>query len=79
VQWGAWTSVGMAAQTAAVLARIERSGMGVLKPAAGLKLLHAMLTNSGQSAAQVRGCVQQLCGDDTSMPLRGWLHAEVNI
>jgi len=53
VQWGAWASVGMAAQSTAVLARIERSGMGVIKPATGLKLLHVMLS-SGQSAAQVR-------------------------
>ena len=53
VQWGAWASVGMAAQSAAVLARIERSGMGVIKPAAGLQLLHALLSSSVQTAPQV--------------------------
>ena len=61
MQWGAWASLGMAAQSTAVLARIERSGMGVIKPAAGLKLLQAMLRSSGQSTAQVHDCVWQHC------------------
>jgi hypothetical protein len=43
----------MAAQSAAVLARIERSGMGVIKPAAGLDLLRILLSASIQSAPQV--------------------------
>ena len=52
MQWGAWASVGMAAQSTTVVARIERSGMGVIKPAAGLELLRSMLTSSVHSAPQ---------------------------
>lgn len=43
IQWGAWGSVGMAAASPAALARIARSGMGVIPPAAGLAALHAAL------------------------------------
>lgn len=46
IQWGAWAGVGLAAQRTAVLARIERSGMGVLQPAQGLTLLQSLLTDA---------------------------------
>ena len=36
-----------------MLARIERSGMGVVKPAAGLRALHGLLANHYQSQPQV--------------------------
>ena len=39
MQWGAWASVGMAAANAATLARIQRSGMGIISPLAGLSAL----------------------------------------
>lgn len=47
VQWGAWASGGMA--SAAVVARLERIGQGVLRPAAGL----AALAHALQAAAAV--------------------------
>jgi hypothetical protein len=43
LQWGAWGSGGMAAKDAAVLARIERQGIGVLSPERGLAVLGAVL------------------------------------
>ena len=53
VQWGAWASVGMAAKSPAVLARIRRSGMGAIEPAAGLAALHAILSKTSTSAAVI--------------------------
>ena len=43
MQWGAWAAVGMAAASAAALARIQRSGMGVIQPATGLQALQRLL------------------------------------
>ena len=43
----------MAASSAAALARIQRSGMGVIVPAAGLAILAAILTPTGPRNAQV--------------------------
>ena len=39
LQWGAWASVGMASQNANALARIKRSGMGIIEPSQGLQAL----------------------------------------
>lgn len=55
IQWGAWAGVGMAARQEAVLARIVRSGMGVIYPAAGLHALEQIITLS--SAGQLPGQV----------------------
>ena len=44
MQWGAWAIIGMASHNANVLARIERSGMGVIQPLQGLNVLHIALT-----------------------------------
>ena len=44
VQWGAWSSTGMA--TAQVLARLERIGQGALTPTTGLSALAAALSGS---------------------------------
>ena len=44
MQWGAWAIVGMAAQSAANLDRIESVGMGVLSPAIGLQALSAIIS-----------------------------------
>ena len=52
IQWGAWAGVGLAAQRSTVLARIERSGMGVLKPAHGLSLLQALLSTTAPEQVQ---------------------------
>ena len=49
IQWGAWSSVGMAASSPATLARIQRSGMGVLAPAMGLAALQAVIGASARS------------------------------
>ncbi|KAK9803914.1 hypothetical protein WJX72_004698 [[Myrmecia] bisecta] len=51
VQWGAWASVGMASQKASVLARIERSGMGLIQPAEGLAALAAVISGSVSAQA----------------------------
>lgn len=51
VQWGAWASVGMAAKSPAVLARIRRSGMGAIAPAAGLAVLQAILFRTPSTSA----------------------------
>ena len=45
MQWGAWAVTGMASQNANVLARIERSGMGLIQPIQGLWTLHLALNN----------------------------------
>ena len=45
MQWGAWAVVGMASQSANILARIERSGMGLIQPVQGLTALHMALDN----------------------------------
>ena len=44
MQWGAWAGVGMAAASQLALARIARSGMGAIAPAAGLAALQATLS-----------------------------------
>jgi 3-oxoacyl-(acyl-carrier-protein) synthase/acyl carrier protein len=46
VQWGAWAEVGMAHGNAAVLARVERSGLGVVQPGGGLGALRAVLVGA---------------------------------
>lgn len=45
MQWGAWAVTGMASQNANVLARIERSGMGLIQPIQGLWTLQLALNN----------------------------------
>ena len=39
IQWGAWGVSGMAAEDASLAARLERSGLRLLSPAAGLQAL----------------------------------------
>ena len=51
--WGAWAAVGMAAASAAALGRIQRSGMGVIQPAAGLRTLQRLLCSAVDDPAQV--------------------------
>ena len=51
IQWGAWSSVGMAHGNTAVLASVEKSGLGVVAPARGLAALQAVL--SGSASAQL--------------------------
>lgn len=51
-QWGAWASVGMAHSTSAVLARVERAGVGVLSPLRGLAAMQAVLTNGAPQPSQ---------------------------
>jgi hypothetical protein len=43
VQWGAWAGAGMAAGDAATAARVERSGMSLIQPEAGLAVLAAVM------------------------------------
>lgn len=44
----------MAATSAAALARIQRSGMGVIQPAAGLAALQRLLSAAAPDSAQVQ-------------------------
>lgn len=53
VQWGAWASIGMAAQNPSVLARIGRSGMGLIAPASGIITLYAVLKLADKFPAQI--------------------------
>ncbi|KAK9834736.1 hypothetical protein WJX74_008822 [Apatococcus lobatus] len=43
IQWGAWGGSGMAAEDASLAARLERSGLRLLPPAAGLQALGLLL------------------------------------
>lgn len=55
IQWGAWAGVGMAHGNAAVLTRVERSGMGLVLPTKGLEALLAVLgSRPTQHLGQVR-------------------------
>jgi hypothetical protein len=51
VQWGAWAGAGMAASDAQTAARVERTGMGLLSPEAGLAALEGVLAGLGAGAA----------------------------
>jgi nucleoside-diphosphate-sugar epimerase len=51
VQWGAWAGAGMAANDAQTAARVERTGMGLLSPDAGLAALAGVLAGLGAGAA----------------------------
>jgi NADPH:quinone reductase-like Zn-dependent oxidoreductase len=51
VQWGAWAGAGMAANDAQTAARVERTGMGLLSPEAGLAALEGVLAGLGAGAA----------------------------
>ena len=51
VQWGAWGAVGMAAQNEGVLGRIERMGMGVLRPEDGVAALAAVSAATNVAAS----------------------------
>ena len=42
-QWGAWAAIGMVATNTAVHRAMQRSGVGMLQPAAGLAAMHALL------------------------------------
>ncbi|BDA51455.1 probable oleandomycin polyketide synthase, modules 5 and 6 [Coccomyxa sp. Obi] len=53
VQWGAWSGVGMVATSRAVLARMQRAGIGSVTPAAGLSVLSNLLAGRTLSIAQV--------------------------
>jgi acyl carrier protein len=59
VQWGAWSGGGMAASDAQTAARVERMGMSLISPAAGLAALESalLLTNSNVSTAQATATV----------------------
>ena len=56
IQWGAWAAVGMAHGNTAVLTRVERSGMGLVRPTQGLEALGAVLSGgTSPPLAQVGG------------------------
>lgn len=53
VQWGAWGGAGgMAARTPGFVARMERQGLGLLEPGAGLAVLATVLANAAAPAAE---------------------------
>jgi hypothetical protein len=51
VQWGAWAGGGMAAADAQTAARVERMGMSLISPAAGLAALEGVLAATSVGAA----------------------------
>ena len=56
IQWGPWAGVGMAHANAALLARIEKSGLGLVVPHRGLEALQEVLSGAGAgSLVQVSG------------------------
>jgi len=48
VQWGAWAGGGMAAADVQTAARVERMGMSLISPAAGLAALQAAMCTMSQ-------------------------------
>ena len=50
VQWGAWGGGGMAARVPGFVPRMERQGLGLLPPEAGLSLLAAVLASAAAPA-----------------------------
>jgi hypothetical protein len=55
VQWGAWAGGGMAAADAQTAARVERMGMSLISPAAGLATLEGVLGQLNTAAAVAAG------------------------
>jgi hypothetical protein len=53
VQWGAWAGAGMAANDPQTAARVERMGMALVSPRAGLAALEGALAASAASAKPV--------------------------
>ncbi len=53
VQWGAWSGVGMVTSNKAVLARMQRGGIGSVTPAGGLNVLSTLLSCATPPAPQV--------------------------
>ena len=54
VQWGAWASIGMVADNAAVHRAMQRSGVGMLDPCQGLAAMQQVLgAAAGQAVAQL--------------------------
>ena len=65
LQWGAWASVGMAADSPAILAHVARTGLGIVLPAIGLSALSRIMQASSD-----------LCQVRNAMPLTEfWLQA----
>ena len=70
IMWGAWT-IGMAAQKRAILARLERLGMGSITPTAGLSALEAIIASSRplpQVCAQILELISTKCREDDVHP-----------
>jgi acyl carrier protein len=55
VQWGAWSQAGMAAQDRSTLLRVQRMGMAVVTPAAGLAALRRLQLAQPAAPAVVAG------------------------
>jgi hypothetical protein len=51
LQWGAWSGGGMAASDAQTAARVERMGISLISPAAGLAALEGVLGRLGASGS----------------------------
>jgi acyl transferase domain-containing protein/NADPH:quinone reductase-like Zn-dependent oxidoreductase/acyl carrier protein/thioesterase domain-containing protein len=49
IQWGAWAGSGMAANDASTQLRVERTGMGLLEPQVGLRVLDGVLASKMQT------------------------------
>ena len=53
-QWGAWAGAGMAARSAATLARIWGLGLGLVQPAQGLRALDVLLQRGHRCVPEPR-------------------------
>jgi len=51
IQWGAWSGMGMVATSAAVLARMERSGISPVAPKMGLRALQNVFCASSSTVS----------------------------
>lgn len=55
VHWGAWSAIGMVAENRAVRAAMERSGYGLVRPAAGLAALTRVIALCDCSTSHLPG------------------------
>ena len=73
VQWGAWGGAGgMAARTPGFVGRMERQGLGLLEPGAGLAVLATVLSGAAAPAAGL--LPQAVTVGELRMAALFWLH-----
>ena len=75
IQWGAWAGAGMAAADPQTAARVERLGMSLIAPAAGLAALEAALA-AATSGGAARSAPPARCGGGCPSSWRRFLAAQ---